>query len=157
MFSLAATIRNFFGRKKSPAKKSKEAQTRTFSATYFEVDTGKCYGIPAILSQPAEAQQTVMESFAKHLANIPSLPPVWSEIQTSIKRGDSAKKIASTIRRDQGLATEILKAANSAGFNNEKEISDLGQAIVRIGFQAVRGIATHYCTADFSRRWKSPF
>jgi len=148
---------SFFFKKKKPLKPSKTIRKDVSNDTYFEIDTGKCYGTTAILTDPMKAQEGVLESFSKHLEDIPSLPTVWSEIQDSVWRGDSAKKFASIVRQDQGLATEILKAANSTGFHNKKEISDLDQAIVRLGFQAVHGIATHYCTASFSNRWKSPF
>jgi len=158
MFSLLSKIRNFFCAKKKPTTIStREVRKAALSSAYFEVDTGKCYGISASLTKPEKTQEEVLEKFSEHLEDIPSLPPVWSEIQISIERGDSAKKVAFIIHQDEGLATEILRAANSAGFNNEKEICDLGQAIVRLGLQAVRGIATHHCTSDFSRRWKSPF
>ena len=159
MSSILSKICGFFTKNKSKTttSSSKEMPKTVSSSVYFEVDTGKCYGIPASLTEPLEAQDGVLDNFSKHLKDVPSLPPVWSEIQISIERGDSAKKVAFVIRQDQALATEVLKAANSAGFNNEKEICDLGQAIVRLGLQAVRGIATHHCTSDFSRRWKNPF
>jgi putative nucleotidyltransferase with HDIG domain len=160
MSSLLSKIWSLFTKKKpatTSSVASKEVRNAVLSSAYFEVDTGKCYGIPAALTKPVQTQQEVLKEFSKLLKDIPSLPPVWSEIQISIERGDSAKKVAFIIHQDQALATEILKAANSAGFNNTKEICDLDQAIVRLGLQAVRGIATHHCTSDFSRRWKSPF
>jgi len=124
---------------------------------YFMINTGASHGIPSQLIQAPETSKEVLETFQQHIQNVPALPTIWSEIQQAIGRGDSAKHIAKIVRQDQGLATEVLKAANSKGFANKREINDIGQAIVHLGFQAVRGIATHYGTASFSQEWRTPF
>jgi len=124
---------------------------------YFIVDTGTSHGIPSQLIPAPQASDHVLQAFKQHIQNVPALPAVWGELQQAINRGDSAKDIAHIVRQDQGLTTEVLKAANSKGFANKREINDIGQAIVHLGFQAVRGIATQYGTANFSQQWCSPF
>jgi len=132
-------------------------QQKSYPDDYFHVDLGKSHGIEASLCLPDPTDQKVLKIIREHIQETPRLPSVWGEIQQALGRGDSAKDIANIVQNDPGLATEVLKAANSSGFNNSKEINDIGQAIVRLGFQAVRGIATQYCTSDFSRKWNSPF
>ena len=158
-----------FGKKKSvsaPVRRAKDSATVSKVAStavvepepdYFVVDTGTSHGTSATQHWPESMPQEVLLTFREQLKSVPALPTVWGEIQQAIGRGDSGKDIARIVRHDQGLATEILKAANSAGFGGEKKINDIGQAIVRLGFQAVRGIATHYCTANFSKQWLTPF
>jgi len=151
---------NFRKKKKKGKNKTTDQKTNKASinlAHFFDVHTGKCYGIEAEAHAPEKASAEVLQKFSEHLNDIPSLPPVWNEVQQAIERGDSARRVTKIIAQDPGLTTEILKAANSKGLENKKEITDVNQAIVRLGFQAIRGIVIHYCTASFSNRWKTPF
>jgi len=152
-----------FGGKKKVSKKENAASIQQPKrqdvdfTDYFVVNTGVSHGIPSQLIQAPKTSKEVLETFQQHIQNVPALPAVWNEIQQSIARGDSAKHMAQIVRQDQGLATEVLKAPNSKGFANKREINDIGQAIVHLGFQAVRGIATNYGTASFSQEWRTPF
>jgi len=152
---------SLFNKKKTVPKVMSEKKTapkpNSYPADYFTVNTGQLDGILASLTLPQAPSQEVLNKIRQHIQQTPKLPTIWGEIQQAIGRGDSAKSIANIVQNDPALATEILKSANSAGFANSKEINDVGQAIVRLGFQAVRGIATHYCTSDFSKQWNSPF
>jgi len=149
---------NFGKNKDQPRKKQqvKTLQTATPAMDFFDLDTGKCDGIPATLPEPIPAKEAILEDFREHIQDVPALPTIWSEIQESIDSGDSARFVADIIRKDQGLATVVLKAANSKNFDNDKEVSDINRAIVLLGFQALRGIVINYCTGDFSHHWRKP-
>jgi len=150
---------NFGKNKDQPRKKQqvKTLQTETPSMDFFDLDTGKCDGVPATLPEPIPAKEAILEDFREHIQDVPALPTIWSEIQESINSGDSARFVADIIRKDQGLATVVLKAVNSKNFDNDKEVSDINRAIVLLGFQALRGIVINYCTGDFSHHWRKPF
>lgn len=164
LVALCAGIILFFllKKKKTPEKKIERTHSQAETARVpaerpFDINMKRSCGEAAVLKAPTPAQAAVLKHFSAHIQDIPALPTVWTEIQNAIKRDAPAKDIARIVRQDQGLATEVLKIANSVALGSEKEINDLGQAIVRLGYQAVRGIATNYCTSDFSKRWDSPF
>jgi len=148
------------GKKKNiPHQKQQSTTSRAAvsAAEIFHVDTGVCHGIPANLTKPDPPREGILEHFRDHMKDIPSLPTIWSETQESLDRGASACFVADIIRKYEGLATAVLKAVNSKNFNNDKEIDDINQAIVRLGFPALRGIVVNYCTGNLSNRWRSPF
>jgi len=149
-----------FGKNDDQQHKKQQAttsQTATPAIDIFDVDTGKCDGIPATLPEPIPAEEATLEAFREHIQDVQALPAIWSEIQESLDSGDSVRFVANIIRKDQGLATVVLKAVNSKDFDNDKEINDINRAIVLLGFQALRGIVINYCTGDFSHRWRTPF
>ncbi len=149
-----------FGRKTS-VKKVKQQKTRVqeekYAEDYFSVDTGASHGVAAHLLPPPVATQAAHHILKEKMQNLAQLPSVWNELQQAITRGDSSNGIAKIVRHDPGLTAEILKVANSAGFGSQKEISDISQAVVRLGSQAVRAVAIKYCTSDMNKQWRTPF
>lgn len=56
-----------------------------------------------------------------------------------------ANEIATIVQRDPGLTVRVLKVANSAYYGRAGQVATVGQAIVLLGFDAVRGIAASAC------------
>ena len=149
-----------FGRKTSVKKvkqQKTQAQKAKYAEDYFSVDTGASHGVAAHLLPSPIATQAAHHVLQEKMQGIAQLPNVWNELQQAITRGDSSKGIAKIVRHDPGLTAEILKVANSAGFGSQKEISDISQAVVRLGSQAVRAVAIKYCTSDLTKQWRTPF
>jgi len=121
LFGKKKSVSSPVRRAKDSAAVSKEASTAVVQPDYFVVDTGTSHGTSAMQHWPEAMPQEVLLTFREQLKSVPALPTVWGEIQQAIGRGDSGKDIARIVRHDQGLATEILKAANSAGFGSEKK------------------------------------
>src|SRR3990172_11335447 len=68
----------------------------------------------------------VLRATAKRVLSIMSDPDV------------SIEKVKKIISADPGLATKILKVANSAFYGGYRNIQNLTQAILRLGLNAVR-------------------
>ncbi len=73
---------------------------------------------------------------------ISSIKQIVSEILEVIRdEGSSAKDLKEIIERDPPLCARLLKLANSALYGYAKTISDIQEAIVCIGFEAVKELA----------------
>lgn len=75
-------------------------------------------------------------------SDISSIKQIVSEILEVIRDEESsAKDLKNIIERDPPLCARLLKLANSAHYGYAKTISDIQEAIVCIGFDAVRELA----------------
>jgi HD-like signal output (HDOD) protein len=72
---------------------------------------------------------------------LPVLPATAQKVLGQMNDPDvSIEKIKKIISVDPGLATKILKVANSAFYGGYRNIQNLTQAILRLGLNAVRNI-----------------
>jgi HD-like signal output (HDOD) protein len=74
---------------------------------------------------------------------LPSMPQVMIMIRAiSESPKSSAADLASVILKDQALTSKILRVANSAMYTGySRQVSSVTQAVVLMGFQAVRSVA----------------
>ena len=73
---------------------------------------------------------------------LPMLPNVAAEVMaSSIDRQADAAKLAALIQRDQSLASNVLRMANSPALRATTTIVSLQQAIARLGMLRIREIA----------------
>ena len=77
----------------------------------------------------------------KLIKNLPTLPGVLTKISRMVESKQySADDIAKVISRDQVLTAKVLKLANSAFYGFSRSINSVGQALVLLGFQVVKGL-----------------
>jgi putative nucleotidyltransferase with HDIG domain len=76
--------------------------------------------------------------------SLPPMPEIISRLQKilSDEARASSKKIADVIRTEPAAVTTLLRMANSAAFGGLQKISDLSQAIARLGFKQVTSAVT---------------
>ena len=73
--------------------------------------------------------------------DLPPMPHVASKVITQL--GDpntTAIQLCELLKKDTALSTKILKIANSALFSRQREITNINQAVMLIGFKALKGI-----------------
>jgi len=63
----------------------------------------------------------------------------------------SASTVDQALRADVGLATRILRTANSSFYGAASDVSSVRQAVARVGFESVRAIALAAAMADDNR------
>ena len=72
------------------------------------------------------------------IKNIPTLPEVMHEVLTTVASDDSsAADLATIISKDQAICSRVLKMANSAFYAQSRNIFNIGDAIVILGFDAI--------------------
>ena len=73
------------------------------------------------------------------IREIPTLPSIVFELNKQLQDPDaSVARISQTIEKDQAMALKILKLVNSAFYGFQSKISDIRNAVVLLGFNAVR-------------------
>lgn len=75
------------------------------------------------------------------LNQLPSLPSAVSELLASIGDEDpDVEKIARLIAKDLGLTARVLRVANSSFYGLQKKVSTINDAVIVLGFRAVRSM-----------------
>ena len=73
------------------------------------------------------------------IKEIPTLPTIVFELNQHLEDPDtSIVNVSETIEKDQAMALKILKLVNSAFYGLKSRVSDIKNAVVLLGFNAVR-------------------
>lgn len=73
------------------------------------------------------------------IGKLPTLPEVYMRVRKALEDPDiTAQKIGNIILMDQGLTASVLRLANSAHFGFRRQVSSIKQAIMLLGFNAIR-------------------
>ncbi|MAY75078.1 MAG: hypothetical protein CMJ31_10250 [Phycisphaerae bacterium] len=101
-------------------------------------------GVEGVIVGGASGQQTTfsreesMEIVRGFAENSALAPNVQYALKLCRDSSSSAEDLAAAIKRDQALAVKVLQMANSAVYRRGRAVSTVEQAIVRVGFGAVR-------------------
>lgn len=80
----------------------------------------------------------IMQQLNK-IKDIPTLPTIVFELNQHLQHPEtSIAKVSEIIEKDQAMALKILKLVNSAFYGFKSRISDIKNAVVLLGFNAVR-------------------
>jgi len=75
------------------------------------------------------------------VGDLPPMPHVASRAISMVENPETtAQELTDLLSSDTALAARVLKIANSAMFSRQREITTLNQAIMIIGFKALKGI-----------------
>lgn len=75
------------------------------------------------------------------VSDLPPMPQVAAKALRLVEDpACTAQELTKILSTDAALAARVLKIANSAMFSRQREITTLSQAIMLIGFKALRGI-----------------
>ena len=98
-------------------------------------------------------EQQVLKKLDR-IKEIPTLPTIVFELNKYLQDPDtSIKTVCDTIEKDQAITLKILKLVNSAFYGFKSKISDLRNAIVLLGYNAVRNaIVSLSIISSFSKR-----
>ncbi len=89
----------------------------------------------------------------KLIKNLPTLPDILDKISRMVESKQySANDIARVISQDQVLTAKVLKLANSAFYGFSRSINSVGQALVLLGFQVVKGLILSSSVFDIVQR-----
>lgn len=73
------------------------------------------------------------------IKDIPTLPTIVFELNKHLENPEtSIAKVSETIEKDQAMALKILKLVNSAFYGFKSRVSNIKNAVVLLGFNAVR-------------------
>jgi HD-like signal output (HDOD) protein len=88
----------------------------------------------------------LVEGFVCGRAKLPVLPAVAQQVLSLTNNPNAClEDLSKLIQRDQGVAANILKHANSAAYSTGQSIESIDEALMRMGMAAVSGIALAAC------------
>lgn len=87
--------------------------------------------------------ELIEETLDRKEIELPIFNPVALKIQQLIARVDyELNEIAKIIHRDQGLASDVLKIANSVSYAGVKPVKTIHEATVRLGATTIFNLVT---------------
>lgn len=82
------------------------------------------------------------DDIAASLAELPPLPTSISEVIAACDDQDmTVGQLSQIILRDQNLTANILKLANSAFYGHSRRVTTITEAVVLLGFSAIKSLA----------------
>lgn len=88
------------------------------------------------------------------VGDLPPMPQVASRAISMVENPDTtAADLTDLLSTDAALATRVLKIANSAMFSRQREITTLNQAIMIIGFKALKGVVVAATLRQLNREF----
>jgi len=84
-----------------------------------------------------------------NIRNLPTPPIVFHQIQKVINDpGVSAVKVASILSEDPAMSAKVLRLTNSAFYGLAREVESVRQAVVIVGFEAIRNLVLSASVLD---------
>ncbi|MDC0357656.1 HDOD domain-containing protein [Oligoflexia bacterium] len=88
------------------------------------------------------------------VGDLPPMPHVAARAISMVENPDTtAQELTDLLTTDTALAARVLKIANSAMFSRQREITTLSQAIMMIGFKALKGIIVAATLRQINKRF----
>jgi putative nucleotidyltransferase with HDIG domain len=100
----------------------------------------------ARVMETATVPKTVLDELSWRVAqgrvDLPLLPSVAMEVtNVAAQENADARVIAELLRKDQAMATHVLRVVSSPVYSGRTQIASLQQAIARLGVQKIREIS----------------
>ncbi|MCK6438906.1 MAG: HDOD domain-containing protein [Planctomycetes bacterium] len=102
----------------------------------------------------AKAGQTFRgaDELLKQISGVLTIPTVLEKLATTLESEDSsARDLAEIAKYDPSVSIRLLKLVNSSLYSRSKDITDLTQAVVRVGFEAVKNLLLSASLYSFIR------
>lgn len=85
-------------------------------------------------------------SFVRQVGKLPSLPAIYYDLNKAVDDpASSIATIGAIVRKDQSLASRLLKLANSAIYSFPSEVDTIEEALQLIGLRQIRDLALVTC------------
>ncbi|MGH7104901.1 MAG: HDOD domain-containing protein [Acetobacteraceae bacterium] len=96
----------------------------------------RCMQLQDLLREPR------VRAAVGRIRQLPTLPRVYARLREVIAREEvSAEDVAEVIAADSAVTAKVLHVVNSAFFRQARPISRIDQAVVHLGFNAIRNLA----------------
>jgi len=97
--------------------------------------------IESLCIEDDDTSVRAVRAFVGGLDRIPSLPSLYSELLALLQRQDVGMgEVARLIRKDLGIASQVLKVANSVHCSTDRPVREIGQAAAMLGIDSLRSL-----------------
>lgn len=88
---------------------------------------------------------------------LPSALHIFQRLSEAVSRDDaSIDEVTGLVRQDPAMASKLLQFVNSAFFAQSREISDVKNAVMRLGMKTVKNLVLGVGVFDTVSKWKLP-
>jgi HD-like signal output (HDOD) protein len=95
---------------------------------------------PTVRRDPPDSASDWREIVAR-VGDLPPMPHVAARAIALVEQPETtASELAELLARDTALTSRVLKIANSAMFSRQRKITTINQAVMTVGFKALKGI-----------------
>jgi len=85
--------------------------------------------------------------------DLPPFPAVATSLLALIRRGEAGlSEVAELVATDAAVSVDILRVANNAVYGTARPVTNLHEAVVRLGLERVAGLALAVCLRQFAGR-----
>lgn len=106
----------------------------------------RCMRLQELLREPR------VRAAVGRVRQLPALPRIYSRLRQVIAREDaSVAEVAEVIAADSAVTAKVLHVVNSAFFRLARPVRRIDQAVVHLGFNAIRNLAL---SAEVFSEWK---
>jgi putative nucleotidyltransferase with HDIG domain len=85
-------------------------------------------------------------TYVKRVGKLPSLPTLYYELTRAVENPNSSiSMIGDVVRKDQSLASRLLKLANSAYYSFPSEVETIEESLQLVGLREMRDMALATC------------
>lgn len=102
--------------------------------------------IQNVLQLSEQIESTSLRNFVAKVDKLPSVPALYFELIELLQREPTdLRMVASTIAKDMGMTSAILKLTNSAFFGIRRQIADINAAVMYMGTDLIKNLvlSTH--------------
>lgn len=83
------------------------------------------------------------------IRDLPTLPPVYFKVSKLLQDVDSpAREVSRILESDQAIASKVLRLVNSSFFGFSRRVTQVSQAVVLLGFNAIRNAVLSIAVID---------
>ena len=102
----------------------------------------------------SQSQNPVFEKIVQMTGDLPTMPHVASLVMQKVADPNAtARDLHEIISQDQAMTARILKIANSPFYGSARKVSQLTNAIVVMGFNAIRSLVMASALNDFLKSY----
>ncbi len=97
--------------------------------------------VESLDTEDDEASARAIRAAVGGLGHLPSLPSLYAELVALLERDEAGmKEVARIVHKDLGIASQVLKLANSAHFSAGRAVADLDMAVALLGVDSLRSL-----------------
>jgi HD-like signal output (HDOD) protein len=119
----------------TPAPAAHQYISRNAAATELPEAIERCLGLQALLANPG------LQSLIGGIRQLPPRPRIFTRLQVMLTHKNvTPKKICAVIEADAAITAKVLQVANCALFHGDHRVTNIEQAVIRLGFLGVRNL-----------------
>jgi putative nucleotidyltransferase with HDIG domain len=109
---------------------------------------GRLRRMPEVTASPESLAVKLEREITAGRIELPVLPTLVHEVQALIERDAALSFIVAAVEKEPAIAAGLVKYANAAVYTGLREVTEIGQAMLRLGLKSVREVVVSLSAAN---------